>query len=480
MLRVRSLPLPAAIGTSAGLALAIALIVHGTLPDWRWYQPLFHSVIEALGGLCAIVLALVLFKKDNDPPDVNSLPLAIGFLSMGVLEEFHAVSESGNAFIALRGLASLSGALGFALAWLPSSQRGVPRVGWLPWAGFGTAVGLGAFVLTCPDCVPDMIRNGEFAPAAIVPTTVASLLFLLSAVRFWRGYRRANTSEAYLFACLALVFGLAECMFTFSSLWDVRWWFWHLLRLLGYSLVLVFMVNGYQRMLVDLRLSLAQTRKAEESARGSQLHLRQVLEDREGMAQDLHDGIIQSLFALTLNLERCQRLARTQADEAIEQLGLAVASVKTVIRDLRGFIGGLRPEIADGCGLAEALATQVKSIQAVSDLKVSMRLDPAAAQLLAPEQAMHVLNIAREALSNALRHAKAHTVSLVLEREPTGVRLMVEDDGIGIQAGAPQEGEGLKNMAARAARLHANMHVSSEPGRGTRITCELPMETVHV
>ena len=109
-----------------------------------------------------------------------------------------------------------------------------------------------------------------------------------------------------------------------------------------------------------------------------------------------------------------------------------------------------------------------------------MRLDPAAAQLLAPEQAMHVLNIAREALSNALRHAKAHTVSLVLEREPTGVRLMVEDDGIGIQAGAPQEGEGLKNMAARAARLHANMHVSSEPGRGTRITCELPMETVHV
>ena len=480
MHRARSLPLPAAIGSSAGLALAIALIVHGALPDWRWYQPLLHAVIEATGGLCAIVLALVLFKRDDDPSGFQALPLAIGFLSMGVLEEFHALSESGSGFIALRGLASLTGALGFALAWLPSSQAGVRRVAWLPWAGLGTAVALGVSVLTCPGCVPDMTRNGEFSPAAIVPTTVASVLFLLSGVRFWKGYRHAHTSEASLFACLALMFGLAELMFTFSSLWDVRWWFWHLLRLLGYSLVLVFMVNGYQRMLVDLQVALAQTRKAEESARRSEMHLRQTLDDREGMARDLHDGIIQSLFALTLSLERCQRLARTQADDVIEQLGLAVASLKTAIRDLRGFIGGRRPEIMDGPGLAEALVAQVKSIQAVSDLKVGMRLDPAAVQSLAPEQAMHVLYIAREALSNALRHAKARTVSLVLERDPTGIRLVVEDDGIGIQPGARHEGEGLKNMAARAATLHATMHVSSDPGRGTRIIYEMPMESIHV
>src|SRR3982751_489767 len=81
---------PVAIVTSIGLALSLALIFHAVLPTWRWYQPLLHSTIEALGGLCAIVLALVLFKQENGRSKTNALPLAIGFLSMGVLEECHA------------------------------------------------------------------------------------------------------------------------------------------------------------------------------------------------------------------------------------------------------------------------------------------------------------------------------------------------------------------------------------------------------
>lgn len=478
MHRFRLLPLPLAIAGSVGLALSMALVSHAVLPSWRWYQPLLHSAIEALGGLCAIVLALVLFKQDIGQPDSKSLPLAAGLLSMGVLEEFHAVSEPGNGFILLRGLASLVGAMGFALAWLPKAQT-CSRRAWLPWATAGGAVTLGMFVLTFPERVPEMIRQGEFAPAAIVPTSLASVLFLASAGLFLWDYRRSRTSEAYLYACLALLFGLAELMFTYSLLWDVRWWVWHLLRLLGYSLVVGFMVNGYQRMLVDLKASLAQTREAEELARRSEQHLRQVLEDRERMAQDLHDGIIQSLFALTLSLERCQRLARTHAEEVIGQLGVAVAGLKTAIRDIRDFIVGLRPEMADGRALEHALAVQAKSMQDVSDLKVSVRVDPAAAQLVAPEQAMHVLYIAREALSNALRHSKAQSVGLVLERYPAGVRLMVQDDGIGFQPQTRPYGEGLKNMMARAARLHAHVNVSSEPGRGTQVVFDLPMEIVH-
>jgi signal transduction histidine kinase len=479
MPRFRSWPLPIAIMASVGLALAIALIFHAVLPGWRWYRPLLHSAIEALGGLCAIVLALVLFKQESGRSDTKSLPLAIGFLAMGVLEECHAVSEPGNGFILLRGLASFAGAMGFVLAWLPRSLHPIPRTAWLPWATAGGALAVGLVVFLFPARVPEMTHNGAFTPAALMPTGLASLLFLASAGRFLWDYRASGTSEAYLFCCLALAFGLAELMFTYSLLWDVRWWGWHLVRLLGYMLVLGFMVNGYQRMLVDLRSALAQTREAEESARRSEHHLRQVLEDRERMAQDLHDGIIQSLFALTLSLERCQRLARSQAEEVIGQLGSAVGSLKNAIRDLRGFIGGLKSDIADGRELETALAVQMQVLQDVSDLNVTGRVDPHAAQLVTPDQAMHVLYIAREALSNALRHAQARSVSLVLERQQTGVRLVVTDDGIGFQSRTQHDGEGLKNMVARAARLHARLNVSSEPGHGTQVVFELPMETVH-
>jgi len=109
-------------------------------------------------------------------------------------------------------------------------------------------------------------------------------------------------------------------------------------------------------------------------------------------------------------------------------------------------------------------------------MNVDVKIDPEAAQLVLPEQAMHMLFIAREALSNVLQHSKARQVSLRLERHSAGVRLVVEDDGIGFTAGTRQRGEGLKNMAARAATLHAEVTISSESGRGTHVVFELPVE----
>ena len=476
MSRLRSQPLPIALAISIGLGLSIALIAHATLPGWRWFHPLVHTAIEALGGLCAIVLALVLFKQDIAGHHIRFLPLAIGCLFMGILEEFHAVAEPGNGFILLRSLASLSGAVGFALAWKSNAPVRGDQSGLVPWVTAVCAVFLGTFIISFPDRLPVMAFDGAFTPTAIALTVTATVLFLISFVRFWWDSRRTESSEAALFAGLALVFGLAELMFTYSALWDVRWWCWHLLRLMGYMLVLGVMVKGYQRMLIDLKGSLAHTRDAEESARRSERHLRQVLDGRARMAQDLHDGIIQSLFAQTLNLERCQRLVRTQAEEVIGQLGYAVAELKTVIRGLRGYLGGLKPEPAEGENLEQALASQVRVMQDVSGMNVDVKIDPAAAQLVLPEQAMHMLFIAREALSNVLQHSKARQVSLRLERHSAGVRLVVEDDGIGFTAGTRQRGEGLKNMAARAATLHAEVTVSSGSGRGTHVVFELPVE----
>lgn len=476
---ITRLPLPVVLVGTAGLALFFGVILQTIVPAWRSPHVPLHSAIEALGGLCAIVMALLLFKRRDDGMTSQVSALGVGFLSMGVLEEFHAVAFPQNAFVFLRSLASFVGGAGFVLVWLPESCSGVLRGRRLPWMVAGTSVLMGLTILAFPDRVPDMVRNGEFSPTAVAPTSLASMLFLATAVRFALDYRGSRTADAYLFACLALLFGLAEFMFTYSLLWDARWWFWHFLRLFAYLLVLGYLIRGYQCMMADLHVSLAQTRAAEESVRQREQDLRQALEERERIGQDLHDGIIQSLFALALNLERCRRLIATQPEEVMKQLDLAVVGVKAMIRDLRGYLVGMEPHIADGRELEAALALQARMMENSSGLHFAVQVDPEAAACVGPDQAVHLVYIAREAMSNALRHARARQGTVSLERHDGGVCLMIEDDGIGFDVEMPHTGEGLRNIASRAAKLHARVRISSKPGEGTRIVLDVPTEPMH-
>jgi signal transduction histidine kinase len=96
---------------------------------------------------------------------------------------------------------------------------------------------------------------------------------------------------------------------------------------------------------------------------------------------------------------------------------------------------------------------------------------------LTPEQAAQLLPIAREAMSNSLRHAAAHTTILTLQLYDGVVPLMVDDDGVGFNAGTVhRHGHGLKNMEKRARTLGGRFEVTSDPGHGTRIVCDLPQE----
>jgi signal transduction histidine kinase len=292
-------------------------------------------------------------------------------------------------------------------------------------------------------------------------------------------HRHSPSADTYLFTCLALMFGLAELIFVYSRLWDGAWWFWHLLRLATYLLVLGYMIGGYLRTVSDLRTALAQTRHAEETARRSEHDLRQALEDRERMAQNLHDGIIQSLFALGLALERCQKLIVKDPDEVNRQLELAIPGLKSVIRELRSYLVAQEPCLMNGRELEAALALEVRTMESSQDLHIEVQIDPDAADLVTPSQATHLVFIAREALSNSLRHAQATHARLSLERHHGRVRFILEDDGIGFDVLASSPGQGLKNMTARSAKLHAELNIVSGPRHGTRLVFELPQESVH-
>lgn len=465
--------------STAGMLLA-SMAVHILWPDWRWHHEPLHSTVEAIGGLVAIAMAIVLLHKRDEPVAKKYHAMAAGFLGMGLLEEFHAIAEPGNGFVLLRNMAGLAGGTGFLLAWWPDSTHAGSERRWLPWMVTAGALSLGTWILAFPEQIPEMVRNGEFTPTAVAPQSLACLFFLAAAWRFGLGYRRSGRLEDALFASLALLFGLAEFVFMYSIPWDSRWWFWHLLRLMACLLVLAYVSRGYLQTVSALQGSLAQTIQAKETLRHSEEQLRQVLDERERMAQDLHDSTIQSLFAIGLDLERSQRLVPARPHEVVTQLGAAIAGLNMVIRDLRGYILGLEAPISNGREFESALTSLVNSMNSSHQLRFRLQVDPQAADRLTPEQSEHLLPIAREAMSNSLRHAAARTGTLSLQLQDGRVRLTVEDDGVGFHPPTVQQhGHGLKNMEARARKLGGLFKVTSEPGQGTCVVCELPQESLH-
>lgn len=477
-MRPKLLPLHIPMAAIGAGSLIMSLWLGSQFSTWRWQQEPLHSAVEAIGGLAAIAMGVVLLQR-TDPVGIRLYPVAGGFLGMGLLEIIHAVAEPGNAFILLRSIASLVGGIGFTLIWLPSDKAlANPRV--LISMMAAGSLGFGLWALVSPERIPPMIRDDAFTPTALTLQGFACMFFAASAYRFSFDYRQAGHAEDALFATLAFLFALAEVMFVYSTVWDSRWWFWHGVRLIAYLLVLGSMVQAYRRMLLELQRALAQTTRAEETARLSEEQLRSVLEMRERMAQDLHDGIIQSLFALGLNLERCGRLVAKNPNAAVEQLGSSSGGIKSIIRDLRAYITGLEPAMTNGQDLGSVLASLANTMEASAELRCRIEVDPAVAARMTEEQARHIVHIVREAVSNSVRHGKARNELVSLQWHDERARLIVEDDGNGFNPNlANGEGEGLKNMAARANRLGARFEVRSQLGQGARLVFDIPVEGMH-
>lgn len=459
-------------GITAG-ALALSLAVRLLWQDQRWMNEQLHSAMEALGGLAAVVMAFVLLQRRHELSGNRFQFLALGFLGMGLLEEFHAIAPLGNASVLLRSVASLVGGIGFALVWLPGPETKRPRSAWGTAMVSVACLALGLWTLVWPEQVPQLMRNGAFTVTAIAPKSLACMLFMIGAARFLRDFQRSGQSEDYLLACLGLLFGAAELMFTYSAVWDSGWWLWHTLRLLTYFLVLGYVSRGYLQIVSELTGALTQTKRAEGE-------LRAALDERERIGRDLHDGLIQSIYAIGLNLAECRRLIVTNTQQTATQLGEAISDLNAVIRDLRSYITGIEPQIANGKAFQAALASLVHSLQGAHAVEFHVGVDAEAADRLSRPQATHLLYIAKEAMSNCLRHSNARNSRVGLRLENGCVRFVVEDDGTGFTPGEPSAtGHGLRNIQARAKELGARCEVLSLPGKGTRLVLDIPLETTH-
>jgi signal transduction histidine kinase len=211
-----------------------------------------------------------------------------------------------------------------------------------------------------------------------------------------------------------------------------------------------------------------------------------VVEERERIGQDLHDSIIQSLYALSLALEDVPELMADDPAEAHTRIDRAIDGLHLAIRDIRNFIFGLRPERLGQVGLVGGLATVVDEYRLNTMVDIELAADEDIDAELPPDVVIQLVKIAQEALSNIARHAGATRARVSVGTGPAGaatggeegreVVLEIADNGIGFD---PDEARseahrGIRNVRARVASLGGRLVVLSEPGAGTRIIVHVP------
>jgi signal transduction histidine kinase len=230
----------------------------------------------------------------------------------------------------------------------------------------------------------------------------------------------------------------------------------------------------------DEELAVALSAVAGVAIENARLHGRvrdlALVEDRERIARDLHDTVIQRLFAVGLSLQGAARLVRSDGDQAAARISAAVDDLDLTVKHIRSAIFGLESSVA---GRVERLRTRLFGVvrESATTLGYEPRVlfdgpidtavsDPVADDLMAT---------LREALSNVARHARASRVDVAVMADGGELRLTVTDDGLGPPDDAhDRAGHGLRNMAARAATWGGSAELRPGAAGGAVLTWRLP------
>jgi signal transduction histidine kinase len=225
-----------------------------------------------------------------------------------------------------------------------------------------------------------------------------------------------------------------------------------------------------------VRLLATQAAAAVETSRlRDQLESLARLQERERIAMDLHDGVIQTVYAVALHLEDAADRVSKSPDEVSSVLEQSIENLHQVIKDIRSYIFDLRAQVSEVDELPGALRELAEALRVNTLMDVRVEVDERISQILEQEQALALFHIAQEALNNVSKHSRATAVSVVLTAAEGKITLDVEDNGSGFETGVAAGGErhGLRNIRDRARAIGAKLSIDSKPGSGTRIKAEI-------
>jgi signal transduction histidine kinase len=201
-----------------------------------------------------------------------------------------------------------------------------------------------------------------------------------------------------------------------------------------------------------------------------------VLEERERIGMDLHDGIIQSIYAVGLTLEHARLLLGEEPGQSRKRIEQSIEDLNSTIRDLRAFIMDMQPRQLYEENLMDGLQRLVNEFQANSLVEASLSGPSEGLEKLSDSHAIALFHISQEALANIAKHAQASKVEVLVWTTPDRVLMEIHDDGRGFD---PQQvrftlGHGISNMQTRARNVGGDLEITTEPGKGTTIMAWIP------
>jgi signal transduction histidine kinase len=202
-----------------------------------------------------------------------------------------------------------------------------------------------------------------------------------------------------------------------------------------------------------------------------------LLQERDRIGMDLHDGVIQSIYGIGLMLEDAQYRVETETEGGKDLIVRAIDGLNHTIRDIRNYILDLRPQRFQGRHLPEGLEELVREVRAHSFLNVNVEIESEDWTRLAPDLTVEILHIAREALTNIRKHAHASSVVVKLTRQPEALALAIADNGTGFDPVQIMNNErnGLRNMQERAETLGGKLSFARVESGGTCIQLDVPL-----
>jgi len=392
--------------------------------------------------------------------------------------------------------------------------RSMPRIGGQPWLRFVPALAVGLWAVATvaisgtvaagfvPEARPwlpmgaiDAALAGVGAPLAVGDVTARAMLGLPAALLVAIGLRDTRRSLGTLagprivtalraatiaFVVYALIGGLVPLPAPFPPASVVNGD--AVLGLLGVPIEVFRSLTGLAIALAVVRsLELFEQETDRALAEGRRREL--LLRERERIGRDLHDGIIQSIYAAGLHLEQATAELDRSPDATRGRIGTVMGELNRITGDIRSTIFDLRSgelESRDAEAIVLAVADE---LQAHTLLELEIGSEGRFRPRLRPEQADHLRHIVTETFSNILRHAQASRVTVHMTCSQRRFTLEIRDDGTGFDpAVTPARGrrgspQGLANVRRRAELLEASLEIESTPERGTRVSLTMPVAT---
>lgn len=203
-----------------------------------------------------------------------------------------------------------------------------------------------------------------------------------------------------------------------------------------------------------------------------------ILEERERIGMDLHDGVIQSIYAVGLTLEHARLLMPEDPAQSKTRIDQAIDNLNHTIRDIRAYILDLRPRQLNEENLMDGLGRLVAEFKANARVEVALEGPDDGYRKLPQVQALALFHICQEALANIAKHAHAKQVKITLWNSPDRLLLEVRDDGRGFdqQNTRMTLGHGLANIHTRVRTVGGDVEITSEPNDGTTILAWVPFK----